>query len=106
MLYRADDSNFLPRALRFRNATACQGYSGIIYLLVSQPLSIASRSASVTVGVTLWVEGKKISANYSQQGVDVLIALPVDTGVRQQVILSTGTSKLARPCGRLDGHQR
>ncbi|EAO6898646.1 DUF5462 family protein [Salmonella enterica subsp. enterica serovar Saintpaul] len=87
MLYRAEDPNFLPRVLRIRNATARQGDNGTILVWVSQPLSTASRSASVTVGITLWVDGKKVPANYSQQGVDVLIGLPVDTVARQQVML-------------------
>lgn len=87
-LYKASDPAALPDELRIRHSTARAGSDGTLYLMVRQTIPDVQPDATATVKVTLWIDGKKAPAIFTQQGTDVLIDVP---SAQKQVELRSDT---------------
>lgn len=93
-LYREEDPNVLPVSLLIRQATAQKGESGTLLLTLSQVLPDGGITL-ITVNVELLIDGKKVRADFQEQGADVLI--PVPPAYHQVVLRSDTPVTLAVP---------
>lgn len=88
VLFRVNAPDALPGTLRIRDARMRAGGEGAVRLTISQRLTGRTIPATVTLWLTLWVDGKRVAATGYQQGVDVVIRVPTAT---QQVMLRADT---------------
>lgn len=91
VLYKAEGPDALPQTLRIRNATVRAADNGALNVTVEQMLSGRTHPAPVTAKVALWVDGQRMAATYSQQGMDVLVSLPAQMKAQKQVVLKSDT---------------
>ena len=85
VLYRNGDITPLSDSLTIRNAESRSASGGLAYITVKQVLP-DNGEARITLKTALMVDGKKVAISARQQGEDVVIIVPSQSG---QVVLRT-----------------